>query len=110
MGYFKIDLVRLFKMAEITKIERLDGKNYQSWKYNIKLVLMECSLWEFVEGTKTAPGASATATVQNAYRLRLDKAYSLIAQMLIRVCKFIFPRRPILVQLGKLYRNSLNLF
>ena len=28
-------------MAEITKIERLDGKNYQSRKYNIKNGLME---------------------------------------------------------------------
>ena len=66
-------------MAEITKIERLDGKNYQSWKYNIKLVLMEPGLWRFVKGTDTVPGVSATATVQNAYRLCSDKAYSLLA-------------------------------
>ena len=58
-------------MAGIAKIERLDGKNYQSWIFNIKLVLMERDLWGFVEGTETAPGPSATATVQNAYRLRL---------------------------------------
>ena len=44
-------------MAEITKIEHLDGKNYQSWKYNFKLVLMERGLWGFVEATETAPGA-----------------------------------------------------
>ena len=55
----RVDLVRLFKMAEITKIERLDGKNYQSWEYNIKLVLMERGLWRFVEGKETATGASA---------------------------------------------------
>ena len=48
-------------MPEITKIERLDGKNYQSWKYNIKLVLMERGLWRFVEGTEAATGASAAA-------------------------------------------------
>ena len=48
-------------MAEITKIERLDGKNYQSWKYNIKLVLMERGLWRFVEGFEAATGASAAA-------------------------------------------------
>ena len=55
----RVDLVRLFKMAKITKIERLDGKNYQTWKYNIKVLLMEHSLWGFVEGTETASGASA---------------------------------------------------
>ena len=48
-------------MSEITKIERLDGKNYQSWKYNIKLVLMERGLWRFVEGKEAATGASAAA-------------------------------------------------
>ena len=65
-------------MAEITKIEHLVGTNYQSWKYNIKFVLMEHGLWGFVEGTETAPGASAAANVQNAYRLHSDKTYSLI--------------------------------
>ena len=48
-------------MAEITKIGRLDGKNYQSLKYNMKLVLMGRGLWGFVEGTETATGASAAA-------------------------------------------------
>ena len=55
-------------MAEITKIE-----NYQSCKYNIKLVLIERGLWGFTQGTDTAP-----ATVRNAYRPRSDKTYSLI--------------------------------
>ena len=31
-------------MAEITKIEELNEKNYQSCKYNIKLVLVERGL------------------------------------------------------------------
>ena len=66
-------------MAEITKIEPLSGKNYQSWKYNIKLVLMERGLWGFVEGTENAPNSTATDAVRNAYRLCSDKAYSLIA-------------------------------
>jgi hypothetical protein len=66
-------------MAEITKIENLNGKNYQSWKYNIKLVLMERGLWGFIAGTETLPAETATNAVKNAYRLRSDKAYSLIA-------------------------------
>ena len=67
-------------MAEITKIEHLNGRNYQSWKYNMKLVLMERGLWRFIEGTEVAPvSGTATVAVINAYRLRSDKAYSLIA-------------------------------
>jgi hypothetical protein len=68
-----------FEIAEITKIKPLNGKNYQSWKYNIKLVLMERGLWSFVDGNEEAPAETATAPVRNAYCLRSDKAYSLIA-------------------------------
>eukprot|EP00795_Rhopilema_esculentum_P007491 gene7491-13268_t len=66
-------------MAEITKIEPLDGTNYQSWKYNMKLVLMERGLWGFALGTEEIPGSDESVAVRNAFRLRSDKAYSLIA-------------------------------
>ena len=66
-------------MAEITKIEPLDGSNFQSWKYNMKLVLMEHGLWSFVQGTESEPEPTALASVKNSYRLHSDKAYSLIA-------------------------------
>ena len=65
---------------ETITIEKLNGKNYQSWKHNIKLVLMERGLWGFPqEGKETPPEESASATVKNAFRLRSDRAYSLIA-------------------------------
>ena len=40
---------------------------------------MERGLWGFIAGTETAPAETATAQVRNVYRLRSDKAYSLIA-------------------------------
>ena len=40
---------------------------------------MERGLWGFIVGTETAPAETATVQVRNAYRLRSDKAYSLIA-------------------------------
>jgi hypothetical protein len=55
-------------MAEITKIEKLSGKNYQSWKYNIKLVLIERGLWGFTqEGKET----TLAETVTNAGKISL---------------------------------------
>ena len=67
-------------MAEITKIEKLNGRNYQSWKYNVKLVLMERGLWGFTqEGKEQPPEETATDTVKRSFQLRSDKAYSLIA-------------------------------
>ena len=36
-------------------IEKLNGTNYQSWKYNVKLVLMSRGLFSIVDGTEKAP-------------------------------------------------------
>eukprot|EP00794_Sanderia_malayensis_P002319 gene2319-2671_t len=67
-------------MTKITKIEKLSGRNYQSWKYNIKLVLMERGLWGFTQqGKETPPATTESAAQQNAFSLRSDKAHSLIA-------------------------------
>ena len=77
-------LTLFVQMVEITKIGRLDGENYQSWKYDIKFVLMEHGLWRFVEGTETAPGVSVAVTVQNASDLPSHKAYSLIALSVVK--------------------------
>ena len=66
-------------IREITKIEYLNGKNYQTWKYNIKLVLIERGLYSFIKGTEAQPAETATEHVKSAYQLRSDKAYSLIA-------------------------------
>ena len=67
-------------LTEITNIEKLNGTNSQSWKYNVKLVLMERGLWGFTqEGQQPPPATDASAAAKNAFRLRSDKAYLLIA-------------------------------
>ena len=73
-------------MAEIVKIEKLNGKNYTSWKYNAKLVLMERGLWGIANGTETGPvikeedkGKDDSVKLLKAWQLRSDKAYSIIA-------------------------------
>ena len=45
---------------DVVKIEQLTGSNYQSWKTNMKLVLMERGLWGFVQGTEVLPVATET--------------------------------------------------
>ena len=62
--------------TDMGKIELLNGRNYQSWKYNMKLILMERGLWSFAEGLEEEP---APAKEKRNFRCRSDKAYSLIA-------------------------------
>ena len=74
------------------KIERLNGKNFQTWKFNMKCLLMERGLWGFVTGTVVKPiklevveGETTATDVAkniadiNQYELRSDKAFSTIA-------------------------------
>ena len=43
------------------KIEKLNGRNYQSWKYNMKLVLMEKGLWGIADGSEVKVEVAADA-------------------------------------------------
>ena len=70
-------------MTELNKIEQLNGKNYQSWKYNVKLVLMERGLWGIADGSEKKP-ETTDEKVKKAWVLRSDKAYSVIALSVIK--------------------------
>ena len=54
---FKNHISSRVNMARITKIEKLSGKKYESWKYNVKLVLMERGLWGLAQEGKEKPPA-----------------------------------------------------
>ena len=59
-------------ISETIKIEKLNGKNYQSWKYDMKLVLMERGLWGFTQdGQETPPGETANVAVRNAFSITI---------------------------------------
>ena len=55
-------------MAEITKIDKLNGRNYQSWKYNMKLVLMERGLWGIAEGSEVKTEDTTDDEVNKAWK------------------------------------------
>ena len=42
----------------LLKIEKLNGCNYQSWKFNAKLVLMSKGYWEIISGDEKLPVAT----------------------------------------------------
>ena len=75
------------------KIAKLNGRNFQSWKFNMKCLLMEKGLWRYVDASNlivkpevlvAGPTVSADAVAKsveklNEYNLKADQAYSLIA-------------------------------
>lgn len=68
-------------MAGVTvadKIDRLNAENYRTWKFSMKMLLIQRELWNYVNGTeKLEPNAEA-AVVQN-FRSKDEKAFSTIA-------------------------------
>ena len=79
--------------SESLKIAKLNGTNYQSWKFNIRCALMERGLWGYVRTenaiikpevkvvseTVTAADVAESKEKLNDYLLKADKAYSVIA-------------------------------
>ena len=61
------------------KIEKLNGRNYISWKYNMKLILMEKGLYGFITGEELEPKIEDNDNIKHQYKIRKDRAYSLIA-------------------------------
>ena len=68
--------------SDAHRIEPLDGSNYQNWKFNVKLLLMERDLWGFIEDTEVAPEATEADKKEKEIKLfktRSQKAYATIA-------------------------------
>ena len=76
-----------------SKIAKLDGTNFQSWKFNMKCLLMSKGLWRYVDesslivkpevliasDTVSADAVAKSREKVNEYNLKADQAYSLIA-------------------------------
>lgn len=60
------------------KVEKLNGDNYYSWKFQMKMYLIGKDLWEIVSGSEEFPEETASAAVQRAYRKRENLALATI--------------------------------
>jgi len=39
----------------VDRIDKLNGTNYRSWKFNMKMMLVQRELWQHVTGEATLP-------------------------------------------------------
>ena len=66
-------------MDERWTIEKLDGEtNWNTWKFQMKHLLLTKDRWGFVDGTDPIPAEAATAEVKADYRKRSQKSFSVI--------------------------------
>ena len=77
------------------RIAKLDGTNFQTWKFNMKCLLMGKGLWRYVDasnlvvkpevvtasvsGNVSTEAAAKSVEKLNEYNLKADQAYSIIA-------------------------------
>ena len=69
-------------MDERWTIEKLDGKtNWNTWKFQMKHILLVKDLWGFVDGTEPihVPTEAEVAEVKADYQKGSQKAFSVIA-------------------------------
>ena len=64
-------------MEEKWSIDKLDGSNWNTWKFQMKHLLMAKGIWGLVDGSEVF-AHDATPAAQALYRSRLQKAFSTI--------------------------------
>ena len=64
-------------MEEKWSIDKLNGSNWNTWKFQMKHLLLAKGLRGLVEGSEVLED-DATTTAQALYRSRLQKAFSTI--------------------------------
>ena len=64
-------------MEEKWSIEKLDGSNWNTWKFQMEHLLMAKGLWGLVDGSEVLAD-EASAAVKALFRSRLQKAFSTI--------------------------------
>ena len=58
-------------------IDKLDGSNWNTWKFQMKHLLMAKGLWGFVDGSDVL-ASDASETAEASFRSRLQKTFSTI--------------------------------
>ena len=64
-------------MEEKWSIDKLDGSNWNTWKFQMKHLLMAKGIWGLVDGSEVL-AHDATPAAQALYRSRLQKAFSTV--------------------------------
>ena len=64
-------------MEEKWSIEKLEGSNWNTWKFQMKHLLMAKGLWNLVDGSEVL-ASEATAAATALFQSRLHKAFSTI--------------------------------
>lgn len=64
-------------MEEKFSVDKLNGSNWNTWKFQMKHLLLAKGLWGLVEGSEVL-AHDATPTAQTLYQSRLQKTFSTI--------------------------------
>jgi len=71
-------------MEDKWTIDKLDGSNWITWKFQLKHLLLAKGLWKYVDGSAVLV-KGATVEKQTKYRSESQKAFSVIA-MSVQLC------------------------
>ena len=64
-------------MEEKWSIEKLNGSNWNTWKFQMKHLLMTKGLWSLIDGSEVL-ASEASAAAEALFQSRLHKAFSTI--------------------------------
>ena len=85
--------------ANALKFAKLNGSNYRTWAFNVRLYLESLDLFEHVDGTAVPPGADASAESRRKFTSSAKKAWTY-------VCLAIEPEQQIHVRETKTAKEA----
>ena len=65
-------------VSSALKFAKLNGTNYRSWAFNIRLYLESMNLFEFADGSAESPAEDASDEVRRKFNSRAKKAWTYI--------------------------------
>ena len=83
-GYGPIAVITMALSSADEKwtIEKLNGANWSTWKFQMKHLLLAKELWGVVDGSETL-AEGATAAVRSEFQKRSQKAFSTLALAIV---------------------------
>ena len=66
------------QFENVLKLTKLNGSNYRSWAFNMRLYLESFDLFGYADGSAEPPAETASEQVKKAFELAAKKAWTYI--------------------------------
>ena len=95
-------------VSSALKFAKLNGTNYRSWTFNIRLYLESMDLFEFADGSAESPAEDASDEIRMKFNSRAKKHGHIFVWLSILNNKYMCGKQRLLKRLGMSCKDNLR--